>query len=96
MSRHCLTLAILAFATTAEIRGLGFVTAPTSPNAVTSGCTIRIGLGQTYQQPQICARMAFQPSQTIRGRTARAANGSAHFRCQIALIAGPARAINQR
>jgi len=48
------------------------------------------------QQPQAFPRMASRPSQTMRGRTARAAIGSAHFTCQIALIASPAKAITDR
>jgi hypothetical protein len=36
------------------------------------------------------------PSQTMRGRTARAAIGSAHFTRQMSLIASPAKAMSER
>src|ERR1700722_16382079 len=48
------------------------------------------------QQPQPFPRMASQPSQTMSGRTAKAEMGSAHFTCQIALIANPAKAMSER
>ena len=40
--------------------------------------------------------MASRPSQTISGRTTKAAIGSAHLMCQIALIASPVKAITER
>jgi hypothetical protein len=48
------------------------------------------------QQPQPFPRIASQPSQTMSGRTAKAEMGSAHFTCQIALIANPAKAMSER
>ncbi len=52
--------------------------------------------GQNQQQPQDLPRMASRPSQTMSGRITKAAIGSAHFTCQIALIASPAKAISDK
>src|ERR1700680_791124 len=51
---------------------------------------------RTQQHPQVFPRMASRPSQTMSGRTAKAAIGSAHFTCQSALIASPAKAMSER
>ena len=40
--------------------------------------------------------MASLPSQAMRGTMAKAAIGSAHSTCQIALIANPVKAISER
>jgi hypothetical protein len=52
--------------------------------------------GAPRQQPQVFPRMTSRPSQTMSGRSAKAAVGSAHLTCQMALIASPAKAINDK
>src|SRR4029077_13420310 len=48
------------------------------------------------QQPQAWRRIALWPSMTINGVTARAATGSAHGTCQMALTPIPTKAITEK
>ena len=48
------------------------------------------------QQPQALPRTASRPSRKMRGTIARAAIGSAHLKCQIALIPRPTMATKAR
>src|ERR1700694_1660519 len=52
--------------------------------------------GSDQQQPQDLPCIASRPSQRMSGTTTNAAIGSAHFTCQIVLIASPAKAISER
>ncbi len=53
-------------------------------------------VGQISRSRRALPCMASRPSQTMSGRITKAAIGSAHFTCQIALIASPAKAISDR
>src|ERR1017187_3834366 len=50
----------------------------------------------SQQHPPGLPRIASRPSRTINGATTRAATGSAHRTCQIALTPRPTRAISER
>jgi hypothetical protein len=54
------------------------------------------GKTRFQQQSQGLPRIACQPSRTTSGIMSRAAAGSAHLICQIALTANPTKAISER